>query len=307
MILKTGVAKDPSLAGYLELRERGAAAAREGLWNEALAPLASAWEWAELNGDEELKDRAFCNLSAVRIELREEIDECLGQLRKILLRSRDPEGRWLASYNIARAYEVGKRFDRGLFYARIARDQAKAQSWKELLGISHNQLGNLLLGQNQVSEAAGEYNKALELFADATPTIRSGRCLDNLGYCRVLQGRVEEGLGLLIRSWRLLSSLRCAEAMVSLHLDLAFTYLEIDRHRYATRHGLKALALARELEDRESVKHALFLLGESCCLQGDEQRARDYYNELQAYYPELPVVTDLLLAVDARHLINLRG
>lgn len=296
----------PSSEVYRQFREKGVAAIRDGLWEEALPPLTRAWEWADEQGDEELRDRAFCNLSIVKIELRQ-TEGCLAELGEILLRSQDPEGRWLAGYNIARAYELDKKFERGLFYARIARDQARAMDRPDLLAVSHNRLGNLYLGASKTTEATREYEQALELLGSSDPSVHFARILDNLGYCRVLQGRLEEGFRLLFRSWRILRSQHSKEALVSLHLDLSFAHLEIERPRHGARHASKALELARELGDRDSVKNALFLLGESASLGGDEDGARRYYSELQTYYPELPVVTDILLAVDTRQMINLRA
>jgi len=295
----------PSIA-YQELRERGAARVREGQWDAALPFLTQAWEWACEHGDEALRDRAFCNLSIAKIEARR-ASGCLAELGEILLRSRDAEGRWLASYNIARAYEIDKKFDRGLFYARIARDQARAMDRDDLLAISHNRLGNLFLGLGEATEATGEYEKALELLGDPEPTIALAKILDNLGYCRVLQGRLDDGFRLLFRSWRILRSWGTKEPLISLHLDLSFAHLEVERPHHAARHARRALDLARELEDRDAVKNALFLLGESASAEGNETEARQHYTELQAFYPELPIVTDLLLAIDTRHLINLRA
>jgi len=296
----------PSSVMYEQLREKGIGLAREGLWNEALPLLDRAWEWADEHGDEELRDRAFCNLSIVKIELRQP-EGCVAELGEILLRSRDPEGRWLAGYNVARAYELDKKFERGLFYARIARDQARAMDRPDLLAVSHNRLGNLYLGASETTEATQEYERALELLGGSGPSIDLAQILDNLGYCRVLQGRLEDGFRLLFRSWRILRSRPRREALISLHLDLSFAHLEIERPRHGARHASKALELARELGDRDSVKNALFLLGESASLAGDEDDARRYYSELQTYYPELPVVTDILLAVDTRQMINLRA
>lgn len=296
----------PSSAPYRAHRDKGAAAVRDGLWDEALPHLTQAWEWASEQGDEELRDRAFCNLSIVKIELRQ-ADGCLAELGEILLRSRDPEGRWLAGYNISRAYELDKKFERGLFYGRIARDQARAMDREDLLAVSHNRLGNLHLGLSQTTEATRDYERALELLGRSDPSVHHARILDNLGYCRVLQGRLGEGFHLLFQSWRMLRSGRSKEALVSLHLDLSFAHLEIERPHHAARHATKALELARDLGDRDSVKNALFLLGESASLEGDEIGARRYYSELQTYYPELPVVTDILLAVDTRQMINLKA
>lgn len=291
---------------YASHRERAGIAVRHGRWEEALPWVTRAWEWAVENGSEALRDRALCNLSIVKIHLGEE-DGSVAQLGEVLLRTRDPESRWLASYNIARAHELDKKFERGLFYGRIARDQAKAMDRKDLLAVSHNRLGNLHLGQSETARATAEYERSLELMDSRESSLQLGKILDNLGYCRVLQGRLEEGFQLLVRSWRMLRSAGTVQPLISLHLDLSYAYLEIERPRHAGRHAERALDYARRLAEKPSIKNALFLLGESAALQGDEIGARQHYSQLQDFYPELPVITDLLLAVDTRSMINLRA
>ena len=311
MLLEDGSNRDAeSFATYRSLRQRAGDAVRRGRWRDALPFVTHAWEWAIENGPEALQDRALCNLSIVKIHLGED-DGCVAQLGEVLLRTRDPESRWLASYNIARAHELDKRFDRGLFYGRIARDQARAMDREDLLAVSHNRLGNLYLGQSETGKATREYERSLELMKHdggrGDGSLELGKILDNLGYCRVLQGRLEDGFRLLVRSWRILRSGDTLQPLISLHLDLAYAYLEVERPRHADRHARRALEYSRRLDEKPSVKNALFLLGESATLRGDEVQARRSYGQLQSFYPDLPVITDLLLAVDTRSMINLRA
>lgn len=296
---------DASFETYQELRDRAGQAVHNGRWSEALPLLEAAWNWASEHGDENLADRAFCNLSVARIELRRP-EGCLARLGEILMRSRDPEGRWIATYTIARACELDKNLEKGLFYARLARNQAAALRRDDLLGNAHNLTGNLLLADSQPEKAAQEYEAALGLL-DGTPGIALGKVFDNLGYCRVLDGLYEEGFRFLFRSWRILRRCGTPEPLLSLRLDLAFAHLEVNRYRDAARHAASALDLARRMEVRDSVKNALYLLGESANLAGDIELARHHFSELQEYYPELPIVTDLLLAMDVRKMVNLRA
>lgn len=296
---------DASFEIYQSLRDQAIQAGQEGRWADALPLFESAWSWAGEHGDQELADRAFCNLSIARIELGH-TDGCIARLGEILLRTRDLEGRWIATYNIARAYELEKNVEKGLLYARRARDQAGRLGRNDLLASSYNRIGNLLLIHSQWIDAAREYEAALEAL-DGRPGIALGKVLDNLGYCRVLAGRPEEAFHLLFRSWQILSRCRTPEPLLSLRLDLSFAYLEINRYGRAARHAAVALDLARHLGAQESIKNALYLLGESANLAGDVELARRHFSELQEYYPNLPVVTDLLLAIDVRKLINLRA
>lgn len=290
---------------YERCRERGQRAVEHGHWEEARGHFEEALGRARALGDPATEDRAFCNLAVVRIELGER-DGVLPDLRKLLMRSNDPATAYLAAYNVARAYELEKRYDKGLFYARQALDRAcqlKNPAWE---ASAHNFVGNLFLAQSQVSEAIQQYEAALERI-DGKPGIPLGRVLDNLGYCRALQGRQQESFSFLYRSWRILRRYRAREAMVSLHLDLAFTHLEVDRARTALRHAAAAYRLAGQLGDRQGTKNALFLLGESANMVGRIEEARYYFSELQEFYPELPSVTDLLFYVDVRKMINLRA
>lgn len=92
-----------------------------------------------------------------------------------------------------------------------------------------------------------------------------------------------------------------------LRLDLAFAHLEARRPQSAARHALAGLEAARAVGDNQSIKNALYLLGESAKQEGDYEKARFYFLELQELYPDLPYVTDYLIAFDLRGLINLRA
>ncbi|MEM7350439.1 MAG: hypothetical protein AAF657_06510, partial [Acidobacteriota bacterium] len=54
------------------------------------------------------------------------------------------------------------------------------------------------------------------------------------------------------------------------------------------------------------VKNALYLLGESEKLSGNEFQAHRHFTRLQReFYPDDPVIPDFLMATDVRKLINL--
>jgi hypothetical protein len=71
---------------------------------------------------------------------------------------------------------------------------------------------------------------------------------------------------------------------------------------------LRALRLSAENADDDVRKKALFLMGEVTNLSGDCDVARDYFCELQErYYPDHTFLPEFLLAVDVRHVVNLKG
>lgn len=292
---------------YELLRSQGIGLFRQGQYEAAEQALGEATEVARRIGDADLLDRALCNLAAVRIEHRpESCDDLLPELRSVLVRNGAAESCRLAAYHLARAYESRKDYKKGLFYARIAleRTQSLHHPEPDWLATSHNQLGNLLAAESFFSEAVEEYRLALELHPSPPAQLRA-LIQQNTGYCRLMLGDAREGIRLLLRSFRVLRwnpwlSIRA-------HLDLSLAYLELDKHRHAIRHGLRAIRKADEMGEAEDLKNALFLVGEAWVQIGDEDKARDYFSQLQRFYPDTPFLSDFLLSTDVRHLINLRA
>ena len=129
-----------------------------------------------------------------------------------------------------------------------------------------------------------------------------------MGYCRVLEARFDEAFTLLYQSLRTLRRHGAWGYCTSTHLDLCFAHLENGRLRHARRHGEQALALALRFEDDDSVRNALYLLGEVANQDGDEAAAFAAFEQLQQrFYPEDPNILHLLMAVDMRSMVNLRA
>jgi tetratricopeptide (TPR) repeat protein len=293
-------------AEFEELRSRGEKAIQAGRLDEAETLLDQALAWARAQADPRWIDLAVCNRSAVLIELGRGESE-LSRLREILLRNGDPTSCRVAAYNIARHYELTKNYKKALFYARITRDRSDALGRRDWLASSHNLIGNTLLAESFVEAACAEYEKALELIADE-PSAARAQILDNLGYCRVLQRRYEEGYRLLYESLFWLRRLSARRHEISTRLDLCFAHLETGRFRNARGQGTAALRLAEELGERDAVKNALYLLGEAANLSGDAETARDYFLRLQGdFFPEAGYLPEFLLAVDIRKLVNLHA
>jgi len=228
-------------------------------------------------------------------------------LREILMRNSDPVNCRVAAYNIARYYELAKSFKKALFYARIARERSAAVGRPDWLASSHNLIGNILLAESVLDEACGEFEQALELMP-TDPTVWRARILDNLGYCRVLQGRHGEGYSLLYQSLRVLRRHGAGRYEISTRLDLCFAHLETGRHDHAWRQGSAALELAERMGEHDAVKNALYLLGEVENLRGNVDRARFHFARLQRdFFPDASYLPGFLLAVDVRKLINLHA
>ncbi len=290
---------------FEDLNELGRQAIDAGRIEDALSFYQQASAIAHGLGDRRLQDLALCNLSAAAIALGCGDDE-VPRLREILLRGDDPANCRLAAYNIARFHEDKKDFKKSLFYARIARDRSELLDRVDWIASSHNQIGNALLAQSLIEDACAHYETALSLSRE--PGIRRALMLDNLGYCRVLQNRLAESYPLFYESLAMLRRIGAERYQLCPRLDLCFAHLEAGRLQHAERHGRKALALAEAIGDHDAIKNALYLLGETANLEGDDERAREHFSRLQrSYFPDQPYLPSFLMAIDVRKLINLKA
>jgi len=294
------------LKRYEELREAGNLAAQEGRLEEASSLLHAAWELAGRGDDRVLESRSFCNLAAIRIE-QGRFDELLPQLRDVLVRNEDIENCRLAAYHLARAYERRKDYKKGLFYARIARERTESLPVPDVewLASSHNQIGNFLVADSRFEEGLSHYREALALHPPSP--VRRALIHNNIGYCHLMLGRFDSAFNLLFDSLRLFRRMKAEKLQLRVELDLCLACLETRRNRHALRHGSRALMIADKLGSESDVKNALYLLGEATHMLGDEESARRLFDRLQQHYPDTPYLTDFLLAIDVRNVINLRA
>lgn len=318
---------------YQRLVDLSGQAAQAGRLEEARELLERAYRQVTDSGDLAREDRAFCNLAAIEIELRRPFDRLIPRLREILVRNNDEESCRLAAYHLARIYDIRKEYRKSLFYSRIARERSDRLDRRDWMASSRNQIGNAFLAESRFQEAAAEFEEALEILSDLQDRhsrqdsrrdplfspdgapVRHGEddvlralVLDNLGYTRLVQGRHREGFRAAYTALRLLrrNGARWWEALP--HLTLCFAYLEIQRLRPAARHGLRGLVLAEEVGDEEAIKTGLFLMGEVYSAVGDNSSAYDYFVRLQQrFYPDQDFIPDLLLTVDVRQIVNLKG
>jgi tetratricopeptide (TPR) repeat protein len=290
---------------FEELRDRWQRLIEVGQLEEAEQILQRALAWARQHGDERRIDSVVCVLAAVAINLGCGDPE-LPNLREILLRSSDPGNCRLAAYYISQHYQFARNFKKSLFYARIACERAAQLERADLIAFSRNQLGNALLGESFVDRAVKEYETALGLITENS--VWRARILNNLGYCRVLQKRFAEGYSCLYESLRLLRRFSAERFQMLPRLDLCFAHLETGKYQLAKRQGIAAIKMAEKLGDTDSIKNALYLLGETANLMGETEMASDYFTRLQRdYFPESPYLPGFLLAVDVRNLVNLHA
>jgi tetratricopeptide (TPR) repeat protein len=257
-------------------------------------------------GDEGMEDRA----RVFRIAVEMEMGVLQGQaatLQRVLLRSHDPEICFFAAYNTARRYDLERSYRKAAFYARQALRWAGPTGRADCEAMAHNLLGNLHLVECEFEAAQSGYERALELMPVA-PRIERALVLDNLGYCHLVLGKLKDGFTQLYESLRMLSRLDARDLRPRPRLSLAFGYLEIGRFDYAARQAQTALEEARRAGDETSIKNALYLLGQTYNLEGDEARARECFCELQrTFYPDNGAIPDFLLAIDVRRIIHLKA
>jgi tetratricopeptide (TPR) repeat protein len=288
------------------LKQQWHQAVEAGRLEEALALLDRAAAFAGELDDPRLIDLVICDRAAVAIELGQGAKE-IPQLREILLRNADPANCRVAAYNIARHYELSRDYKKALFYARIARDRSDLLGRRDWLASSCNLMGNTLLADSLVEQATEQYERALELTPDG-PSVARGMVLDNLGYCRMLQGNYAEAYRLLYQSLRLFRRVGHRAYQIPPRLDLCFLHIETGRYEDALRHGLRALELAEALGQPDFVKNALYLVGVVENLRGNVDAARAHFRRLQQeFFPEASYLPGFLLAVDVRKLVNLHA
>jgi hypothetical protein len=275
-----------------------------------LARAAKAFTRAEAlgaqRGDQALEDRA----RVFRIAVEMESGALQGQaaiLQRVLLRSHDPEVCFFAAYNTARCYDLERSYRKATFYARQALRWAAPTGRPDCEAMAHNMLGNLHLVECQFEDARSDYERALALMP-GDPGLERGLVLDNLGYCQLVLGELKAGFTLLYASLRMLTRVGAPDLRPRPRLSLAFGYLEIGRFDHAARQAQAALDEARRAGDDTSTKNALYLLGQTYNLEGDEAKARSCFCELQrTFYPENGAIPDFLLAIDVRRIIHLKA
>ncbi len=294
---------EESYQQFEALRHRARLEVNRGDWQAALATCDLAITWAEEFGDRDARDLAHCNRAGILVNQGRGGGD-ISKLRRILLSSTNPEICHQVANNIARFHEHRKESKQGMFYARLALDHAKRTRKPEYISRSYNQLG-LLLGRDSYFEEANDcFGEALGLLPEEPGRDRA-MILYNLGYCQTLLGHSMRGFSLLFSSLRMFKREGEVWEMYP-QLGLSFAYLELDRPGRSAAHARRGLLLAEEVGMTWQVKNALYLLGESEKLCGHELSAHRFFTRLQReFYPDDPVIPDLLMMTDVRKLINL--
>jgi len=292
---------------YLRLTKLAQQAFSHGQLERALRLFNAAEDEARRLGDRELADRAFCNRCVVLLEL-ERLDGAVGELKHVLIRSRDPFTSWMAAYYTAQVYEAEGNVARALAYARRATELAETCGESRARAASANQHGVLALKDSHFSEAGERFREALQLATGSeTDSIATSIMRDNLGYCLMCTGSLAEGLALCGDAAGTLERVGAQQFLAEVYQDLCYGALLESDFAKARELGAKALALAHQYENSAVERNTLMLLADAALDGGDEDVADGYLESLAAHYPDFQGMKDFLRAFNVREVINLKA
>ena len=292
---------------YLRLTSAAQRAFARGRVERALGLFSAAEDEAKRAGDRELSDRAFCNRCVVLLEL-DRLDGAVGELKTVLMRARDPFTAWMAAYYTAQVYEAEGNVARALAYARRASEQAESCGERRARKGSANLHGVLALKDSHFGEAADHFRVALQLAGeDGDDAINLAVARDNLGYCLMCTGQVEEGAALCQDAAAALERLGTRQLLPEVYQDLCYGALQRDRFDEARSWGEKALALAREYDHPTVARNTLMLLADAAMDLEDEDASEGYLEALAAFYPDFRGMKSFLRAFNVRDVINLKA
>lgn len=280
----------------------------KGEFAAALASYDAALASARETADPAFVDWIYVCRAAAAAETGPASDE-LVELKRILLRSRDPQTAFRAAYSSAAIYRLRKERAKVFFYANLARRHAEEIGDLRLIGACLNEVGNALAADSRFEEAAAAYLTALERTRPDAPLLSVPRAQwsDNLGYCLIAQDRVSDGLVLVHEALDTLEKEAARGFTVYPLLDLCFGYLKQDRFAEARWFGEEGLSRVAVAGDLEAEKNLLYLLGEACHLSGDAAATQGYFDRLALLYPGFKNLRAYLDVFDFRNVINLRS
>ena len=289
---------------YLRLTSLAQRAFARGRLGRALALFSAAEDEAKRAGDRELSDRAFCNRCVVLLEL-DRLDGAVGELKTVLMRARDPFTAWMAAYYTAQVYKAEGNIPRALAYARRASELAEACGQERALAASANEHGTLALLDSHFAEAAERFEQALA--RDGLDTLGRAIVRDNLGYCLMCTGKVDEGITLSRDAAVDIETLGARQYLAEIYQDLCYGALQQGRFDEARGWGEKALAFAHEFSHPTVARNTLMLLADAAMDLEDEAATDGYLQALAEYYPDFRGMKSFLRAFNVRDVINLKA
>lgn len=297
----------PPTERYLRLTALAQRAFGRGQLERSLRLFEAAEAESHRLGDRDLQDRAFCNRCVVLAEL-DRLALVAGELRHILMRSRDPFTGWMAAYYTSQAYVAEENLPRALAYARRAAELAEATGQARAQAVAANWHGALALKQSHFEEAAAAFRLALQLDTNGEDDpLGSAITKDNLGYCLMCTGEVAAGLTLCLEAAAVIESQGARQYLPEVYQDLCYGFLCRQDFAQALSWGQRALQLAGRFQHPGVERNTLMLLIDAAFEQGQEEMAEEFLTQLTSHYPDVAGMRDFFRAFNVRDVINLKA
>jgi tetratricopeptide (TPR) repeat protein len=281
------------------LRQEARARLRRGDYEQALEVYDEA---LALAGDEETRELITINKADAMIALERSGPE-VNELPRVIMRRRHPRHVYLAAYALQYKYRLENDLKRALFYGQLAlrtAEDASEPSWRRIVLL---ELGNIYELDSQIDKAVECFNESLSINEESPlqeKELSHSYALENLGYCLLLQGQLDEGLSRISEALGMLHDpIGRAEA----YIDLCYGYLEKGHFEKALFYGQAGLDIAK---DPRQTRNAHYLLGEASYKCGDVEAADFHFSELSKFYPQFRNLKNLLYAIDLRSMVNLK-
>lgn len=279
------------------LLEEGRAQTAAGALRESIQSFrraASVAQWARNQG---LADLALANAFSVEVDLQPSAQSVLAA-RSLFVHSTDPMIRYVCCTALARYYHSLGNYRFALFYGHIAHAIAPP----DRQGRANHLLGILLLGYGKVDEAMALLRHGLHTsnLRTSPPSLSFGA----LAYGASLLHDHRASRRYVHETEALFDPSSSSVYDGSVHLTLGYAALERREPDQAGMHAQQALACL-PLAPSHDHKAALFLAGEAALQSGSRAEGEHFLDELQRlYFPQLPNVTDLLVALRTSAFVN---
>ena len=283
-----------------ELRLAALSRVRHGDYEEALALYDEALAIAT---EEDARELITINKADAMIALERTGPE-VNELPRVIMRRRSVRHIYLAAYALQYKYRLENDLKRALFYGQLAlrtAEEANEPSWRRIVLL---ELGNIYELDSQIATAIECFEESLAIGEESSQNrdrdLSHAYAIENLGYCKLLQGKIDDGLAYVHEALGMLSDpIGRAEAYV----DLCYGYVERGDYAHARMYGDAALEIAK---DTRQIRNAHYLLGEACYKSGDVDAATYHFDELAKFYPQFKNLKNLLFAIDLRSMVNLK-
>ncbi len=296
------------LVRYSEVTAEGTLQVERGEFRPAADQFEAALQIARELNDQHLIHRAVCNLSTARLS-QGQIQESEKGLREILLKSSDPNIIFIASSNLASALRRQGRLQKALLYAKRALRATESINDYKFKATCHNLIANIYLNMSYLDDAMAEYRFALALSqrGGLGTSYPVDYIKENLGYCCLLKKRYRQGIAIILEALQISLANGNTRCLVECYQDLCFAYMQLKELKRAEEYGEKAREIAAEKDYKDILKNCYYLLGEVNLLMENEERSDFYFDRLQEFYPNLPVLKQFLRTFDVSNIINLKN